>query len=426
MKNVVTNNIVKQINSDNISRTEYKELKYRNPTSSEYFNKNQENILNDILDLFNKANNIEKLLNENKSILEYETMYSKFKIKRLESEIENIRNEFESIVNNKDSYIKNIYPYNILSTSTAYVDNEYNCITNSPLSYESKLYIKNEINNSNFVPTTIYSNLTYLNISNEVDILSESRNDITNIFDGNNNTYFINNVTTRNEVTEVIASLEFEIPENIITSRNVNELLIKPYPANSIDILDVQYKTVTGTYEQIPCFETYCLNQTDFNIHQEEFETNIDNHYQLIDVDSIKLNFNPIKVHRVKITFRQKYYTKNDDNTKTFVLGFKTIDLRYNNYSNNYDVIGFNVEFPKNKTIMFNSITPILSNKNEIDIKNINFNFYNVYEDGSKAKILNKTPFVCDTNNIYVECKIKSVECSPNILKFNVNYKYTN
>ena len=75
---------------------------------------------------------------------------------------------------------------------------------------------------------------------------------------------------------------------------------------------------------------------------------------------------------------------------------------------------------------MFNSITPILSNKNEIDIKNINFNFYNVYEDGSKAKILNKTPFVCDTNNIYVECKIKSVECSPNILKFNVNYKYTN
>lgn len=419
MPDTITNNIVKQINSNNIHQTKYREAKYRNKTDSELFNKNQKEILNDILDLFNRANNIEKLLNENKEILENETMYSNFKIKRLEAEIENIRNEYESITNKKDYFIKNIYPYNLLYTSTANIDNEFNCITNTPTSYESKLYIKNEINDTTFVPTVIYNDLVYLNLNKSLDIISESQNDIIYAFDGNNNTYWINKITTRNEVTEVIASLEFEVPEDIITSRNVNELLIKPYPANSIDILDIEYKTVTGIYTQVPTYQTYCLNQTDFNIYQESIEENT----QILDVDSIKFNFNPIKIHRIKITFKQKYCTKNSDNTKTFVIGFKNIDLRYNNYSNNYDTICFNVEFPLNKTTTISNIKPIFSNEEEFSSRNINFDFYNLYEDGTRTKILNKTPFVLDTNKLYVECKIKSVDCTPNILRFEVEYK---
>lgn len=422
MKEYINSDVFKRINYNNIPQSEYSELKFRNITDSSLFNENQKAILDDILDIYNKANTIEQILQENQEILEYESTYNNFKVKRLEAEIENVKEKYEALINNKPYMKKYVYPYDVEKSSTALIDNIYDCITIAPVSYEPKTYIINELDNSTFVPTDINAIVEYLNINRSLDIVDEKQNSQTHIFDGNDNTYWINKVTTNSNIKEIIASVTFDIPEDIITSRKVNELLLRPYPANSIDIINVEYKTVSGSFQQIPNYQDYCTNQTLFNINWDNDRED----YELLDVDSLKFNFNDIQVNKIKITFRQKYFINNKDNTNNFVFGFKTIDARYNTYSNNFNTINFYIDFPKNKSVIFQSITPLFTNYTQIDAKKIKYDFYNVYDDNSKSKILNNTPFVCETSRLYVECKIKNSECSPNISKFEVKYKYSN
>ena len=422
MPSSLNNDIFKKIGYNNIPQSEYQEFKYRDTSSSDIFNRNQKDILDDILDLFNKANNLEVILKESKEILEFETSHSNFKIKRLEQQIENIKLEYESNMNLNSLITKYIYPSQMTKESTTQQDEIYNCINVLPLNYETKTYIKHSLNGTTFAPTNIYNQLSFLNINKDSDIIEKVSTNFLNAVDGDNNTYWANKVTTSSNIKEIVASVEFEIPDNIITSRDVNELLLRPYPSNSIDIIDIEYKNITGGYVQIPSYQTYCTNQSDFNISYDDDRED----YTILDVDSIKLNFEPIQVQKIRVTFRQKYYSNNGDGTNTFVLGFKTIDPRHNLYTNSFSKSCFVVEMPTNKKIIFDSLIPIYSNEAEIDNKKVKLDYYSLYDDGTKVKILNSTPFVCSTSKLYVEFSIKPGVCSPNILKFEAKYKFSN
>lgn len=410
------------ISNSNIPESKYIKLKYRDLSSSSLFNENQSSIISDILDLYNKANKIEEMLIEANSIFDNETNYSKFKIKRLESEIENIKERYEAIILSKEYFKSYIYPFDILSTSTVNIDSQCNCITVFPNRYETKTYIKNEITNDVYVPNDIVCNIKYENLYKEADIFNEKENDISLSYNGNNNSYWIRKVIVSNEnINNIIFSYELEIPDSIINSRNINELIIMPYPTNSIDILNIEYKTFNGSYEQLPNYFDYCMNQNDFNVR---WNSNSEG-YELIDVDSLKFNFNDIEAHRIKITASQKYFVSNENNTKTFIIGFKCVEPRYNYYNTNNHKINFIIDFPKNKAIQFESIFPVYTNSAQINNTSIKFDYYNLYPNGAKTKILNKAPFICATNQLYVECYIKAEDCSPNIIKFEAKYKYS-
>ena len=84
---------------NNIPSSNRKDFGYKAINSSSVHNKNQEEILNDILDLYNKTNSIEKVINEQldyikleNTMLEsiYSTMYNKYR---------DLYQRYESIIN---------------------------------------------------------------------------------------------------------------------------------------------------------------------------------------------------------------------------------------------------------------------------------------------------------------------------------------
>lgn len=414
-----------KIDINNVASTTRKEVGYRSNISSNEINEFNDTVLNDLLDLFNKANNISKELDENKMIIDSETNHLKYKIKRLEGELETLQNKYNSLIGDNKVQTKYIYPVDVVTNnldSTAYVDTIFNSITMTPVSSESKTFIYDELYDKSFVPPTLYVDTEYVNINPKVDIIKTEENDITNCMCSNNNKYWIRQVTTNADVKEIVGKIYITLPDDVITTRNINEVLVKPYPTNALDIISIEYVNHNDIKNAIPTFSEFAINQSDFNII---FNPDTEE-YELADVDSIKLNFKDISATQIIITFRQKYYNKNIDNTNTFTFGFKDIDIRNNKYSNSYNTFQFEVDFNTNKIVTLSDVVPVITNNTQMDNKSITFDFYSVTDTGSINKILDKLPFVCPTNKLLVKGKMFSNNCTPNVTKFKVNYLLNN
>lgn len=410
-----------KIDISNVPSTKRKQVGYRTNISSSDINEFNDNVLNDLLDLFNKTNNISKELEENKMIIDSETNHLKFKIKRLEEELETVKSKYDSILSDNKIHTKYIYPTNIVSentNSTSYIDTVYNSITLTPLNTQPKTYIFDEIYNKSFIPPTLFTETEYVNINPKIDIISETENEINNCLCGENNKYWIRQVTTNSDIKEITCRLKIVLPDNIITTRDINEILIKPYPTNAIDIVNVEYINLNDIKNILPAFSEYATKQSDFNILWNEDTEE----YELIDVDSLKFNFKDIPVTQLVITFRQKYYTKNLDDTNTFTFGFKNIDIRNNKYSNTTNTFQFKVDFKTNKVVTLNEINPIIVNDSQIDNKSIVFDYYTISESGEITKIFDSLPFICLTDKILVKGRMFSHNSTPNINKFEIKY----
>lgn len=410
-----------KIDINNIPSTKRKSVGYRSNISSEETNEFNDNVLNDILDLFNKANNISKELDENKSIIDTETNHLKFKIKKLESKLDTITSKYNSVITNTNVLSKYIYPIEMISinqNSNAFIDTSYNTITMSAISSEPKTYIHDEIYDKSFTPPSLYVETEYLNINKDIDILKTEENEINNCLCGDNNKYWIREITTNSNIQEIEAKITITLPEDILTTRDINEILVKPYPTNSIDIINIEYSNYNDFKIQVPTFSEFATSQSEYNIlYNPETEE-----YELLDVDSIKLNFKEIAATKLIVTFRQKYFTKNSDGTNNFVFGFKDIDIRNNKYPNSYNSFQFNIDFNTNKTVTLSNVEPIITNNTQVEKKSIVFDYYYIDHNGEMNKIFDKLPFICPTNKIFVKGRMFSNNCTPNITKFKIDY----
>lgn len=410
-----------KIDINNVPISKRKNVGYRTNISSSEINQFQDGVLNDLLDLFNKANDISKELEENKMIIDSETNHLKYKVKRLESELETLTNKYESIMSNNKVNSKFIYPVDIVvnnENSTAHIDSAYNSITMTPIHSQPKTYIYDELYDKSFIPPTLYCEAEYTNINPKIDIIKEEENEISNCLCGDNNKYWIRKVTTNANIKEIICKLYITLPDDIITTRDINEILVKPYPTNAIDIINIEYVNFNDIKNNLPVFSEYALSQSDFNtLWNEETEE-----YELIDVDSLKFNFKDVSATKMIITFRQKYYTKNLDDTNTFIFGFKNIDIRNNKYSNSTNTFQFEIDFKTNKVITLTDVKPVITNSTQLDNKSIVFDYYYITDNNTVNKIFDTIPFICPTSKLLVKGKIFSNNCTPNICKFEVQY----
>lgn len=395
---------INKINS--VPNTYFKECLFRGKNKSEDHNEFLNNIINDIVDLFNKASNIENNVNsitenvmlENNMLIEDNKILTN-KITELNQIINNY-----SIYNNKINYI---YPRNIENDMyfKSIIDNRKSCITVNHFSSCSKVNVLDESTNSTFVPKSLKYGIT-INPNgqkNNDDILSMEENEFANCFNNDLSDFYYNKVTTNNNVDYINAEVIITLPEDIISTRNINEINVDLTPFKGPVINKISHRLGNGFWceiEELKDLETYN------NGINENF----------------KLNFSKIQCNQLKIDLTLNKYTNIND-SKVFYFGFKNIDIKENNY-NNYSLFNFTHEFKEKNTIIINNIEAIYNNKKSLSGNLIQFEYYYVDNNDIKHKIVDSLPFVMPTNKLFVKCKLYNNEDStPNISKIEINYK---
>ena len=386
----------------NIPHTRLNKVGFRTTTSSDTHNDNQDKILEDILDLYNKSNNIEKKLTQALYVSNCENKYLQSKVLELQQKLDNIK----STTNNGDIKTLNIYP-NEIRTPRVYpakVDNVSSDITITPIISSSKVRIEDSDMDNIFIPPSLNVKLSELKLDG---IKSVEDSDVNYAFDGKKDSVWLRRVVTTNSVSSVTTTMTITLPEDVVTTYNINEIKICPFPVSSVDILSIKYRMSNGSWKLVPGFNTH---------------TSVKNGV-VKSAPNVKFSFSDIVANQIQIEFKQsKHITENGQ--RVFYLGCSDIDIRSNTYTGNANHIEFDINIPNDIiTPVITDIAAVYNNPNEILGNAIQYEFFYYGDDSLLHKIRDSIPFTSPSHNIIAKCKIFNGKSTPNIANFKINYK---
>lgn len=390
-------------NIGNIPISEENKEGYRSHISSNERNKRNKDYLDDILNLYNKSNSLEKKCNNAIDILSTENLFLKSYIDSLTTNIENLKNNIS-----KDSPTKTLVVYGreaYTDVNPAVVDKITSNITLSPKTSTSKLRIENKDEKIVLIPSSLEYDLeTYDNYH----ILKVEDNDFTKCLNDNMDDIFVRKVTTDSTINSMRMTVTITIPEKIVTSYDINEISIYPYPSNTCDLHNITYRISNGGFESIPGFRE----------HSKTINGIIPKY------GPVKYNFKKINANQIRILIMQDQYIQEGKN-RVFYLGFKKIDVRSLEYISNDNNFMFNIDIPENITSpMIVSVEEVYNNYSQIKAKSVQYEFFYYDKDNLLHKINDSLPFKCPSRKIVAKCKLYYNHlATPNIEKFIVTYK---
>ena len=269
----------------NIPSIQEREFKYRAKMSSHQLNEMQTEAFNDILDLFNKANQLQKTVYEMNLANNIEaTCYAK----RLEEAIINL-NKMTELYNNltsKETDYRYLTRYGFEAQTLndgfdAVVDQNTNDIIAHIVSSSSKTRLHDDTYDETLVPPSLQAYIGPDDFRVGGDIYSIEDSDINNAFDGNDATVWFRKVITSPDVEYIENEIVIGLPEDIITTRLMNQIIIKTFPIGYLDIMDIQYKS-NGAWQTIPGFEKHygCVERETNDLFGNTYS------YNVIDQDS--------------------------------------------------------------------------------------------------------------------------------------------
>lgn len=399
---------------NSIPQTKSNNIGIRSIADSKSQNEFEKQVLRDLLGLYNKANLLEIDLENTKEMMEIESSYTKISVGRTQTMLAHfIENYLNSSLEVKT---KTVYPSDFVSSDTnpVKIDLETFDVTLIPSYVESKVNIYDEISEETFIPDSL-----------KVELLSEENPGILNIvdsdvyqcFDKKNDTAWIRKVTTDNTVSEVITVMNIYLPHDMVTTDYVNEIIIKPFPVNSIDIKEIKYSP------------TYDVSYTTILDDLNDYEKNIVKDYRnFIGQDyeecfNIRLNFPEKKIKVMTISFSQKQYIQNGDQ-RVFYVGAKEIQVNLNKYTNIHGEILFRVPLEAGGK-QIEKISPSLNNPSIASAQDIEMEIYTVNELNEVYPVESSMPFSTVENELLVKAKINPIvgKNTPNVSKFKVFYK---
>lgn len=412
----------------NIPSIQEIEFKTREISDSHKLNQMQEQVFNDILDLFNKANTLQKEMYEMSVAANIEsTCYAK-RLEETLTKLSLIEEQYDNLLLAPEDF-RTITRYAIdatvdeLSPFSAVIDSNTNDIIANIISSVSKTRLYDDTYDETLIPPSlkIYVGPDSFNTDNE-HILTIEDSDISNALDGNISTVWFRRIVTDTSVESIENEVVIGLPEDIITSRMVNQIIISPYPSGYVDIMNVEYKT-NGAWQTIPGLEYHtCYSE-------EEYEDIFGNKYTrgvIKNAPNIKLNFKPIQTNQIRIKLRQRNYEYDaQNNRRVWYLGIRDLDINYNRYTKDhseFDIVFDFTETDKNIKIYD---TEIFCNNN-IDssvLENIYKEYYYYDADGNTHKVSDSLPFILTGHKLMVRFTIEGTIDTPNINKCSVKYK---
>lgn len=412
----------------NIPSIQEIEFKTREISDSHKLNQMQEQVFNDILDLFNKANTLQKEMYEMNVAANIEsTCYAK-RLEETLTKLSLIEEQYDNLLLAPEDF-RTITRYAIdatvdeLSPFSAVIDSNTNDIIANIISSVSKTRLYDDTYDETLIPPSlkIYVGPDSFNTDNE-HILTIEDSDISNSLDGNISTVWFRRIVTDTSVESIENEVVIGLPEDIITSRMVNQIIISPYPSGYVDIMNVEYKT-NGAWQTIPGLEYHtCYSE-------EEYEDIFGNKYTrgvIKNAPNIKLNFKPIQTNQIRIKLRQRNYEYDaQNNRRVWYLGIRDLDVNYNRYTKDHSEFDMVFDFTETDKNIKIYDTEIFCNNN-IDssvLENIYKEYYYYDADGNTHKVSDSLPFILTGHKLIVRFTIEGTIDTPNINKCSVKYK---
>lgn len=412
----------------NIPSIQEIEFKTREISDSHKLNQMQEQVFNDILDLFNKANTLQKEMYEMSVAANIEsTCYAK-RLEETLTKLSLIEEQYDNLLLAPEDF-RTITRYAIdatvdeLSPFSAVIDSNTNDIIANIISSVSKTRLYDDTYDETLIPPSlkIYVGPDSFNTDNE-HILTIEDSDISNALDGNISTVWFRRIVTDTSIESIENEVVIGLPEDIITSRMVNQIILSPYPSGYVDIMNIEYKT-NGAWQTIPGLEYHtCYSE-------EEYEDIFGNKYTrgvIKNAPNIKLNFKPIQTNQIRIKLRQRNYEYDaQNNRRVWYLGIRDLDVNYNRYTKDHSEFDMVFDFTETDKNIKIYDTEIFCNNN-IDssvLENIYKEYYYYDADGNTHKVSDSLPFILTGHKLMVRFTIEGTIDTPNINKCSVKYK---
>lgn len=412
----------------NIPSVEKIEFKTREISDSHKLNKVQNQVFNDILDLFNKANTLQKEMYEMNMAANVESACYAKRLDETLTKLSLIEEQYNNLLLSHEDF-RTITRYALDATAdktspfAAVIDTNTNDIIANIISSVSKTRLYDETYDETLIPPSlkIYVGPDSFNTDNE-HILTIEDSNISNALDGNISTVWFRRIVTDTSIESIENEVVIGLPEDIITSRMVNQIILSPYPSGYIDIMSIEYKT-NGAWQTIPGLECHsCYSEEEY----EDIFGNKNTRGVIKNSPNIKLNFKSIQTNQIRVKLRQRNYEYDaQNNRRIWYLGIRDLNVNYNRYTKDHSEFDMTFEFPETHRNIKVYDTEIFCN-NDIDsavLENIYKEYYYYDADGNIHKVPDSLPFILTGHKLMIRFTIESVSETPNINKCVVRYK---
>ena len=413
----------------NIPDIQEREFKYRTRMESHVLNELQDEAFKDILDLFNRANQMQKAIYELSTVSAIENeaytemlLTSQYNLNIMTEMYENLSKK-PSEFHYQTQYGYQAYISKDIEDYGAVISAATNDITAGIMSSVSKTRMYDATYDELLIPPDLQVYIGPDSFQVGGDIIAIEDSDINKAFDGDMSSVWFRKVTTAPSVTEIENEVVIALPENIITTRQINEIVIKPFPAGWIDIIDIRYKA-NGAWQTIPGFTQHygCAVEEYNDIFANVYNKNI-----IIDCPDVKFNFKDIETNQLKIKLRQRHYKYDAaKNMNIFYLGLRDVDIVYNVYSKDSTEFCMDFSFPEiDRNIQVHDVELYFNNSNAINDTNFGVHKEYFYYDGTGNyhKIKNSCPFQLEGHKMRVKFTIEGSQETPNIHMAKAKYK---
>jgi hypothetical protein len=287
---------------------------------SEDYNKLIKAIGSDITTVFNMSNSNDNLTEQNMNTVVQENLFLQKKVKELEEQLAAIEKILATRSNDEDY----CYLYKTFNTTddieyaegTISQDTSYGVITLPCVNTQKIPFLKYS---KEFLRKNLDIKATIGNVT--IDLANDSN--LLNIIDGDDSTFWSTEVNTgetkwglTSESTYVDFSVTINMPTKLLPSLTLNAIGIKPHPTYSTTIKDIKYiSTTSGTENRI-----------------STFPLSSEQPVPIEGIDAERFMFPTISTKSITFYLRQPYYKQNNG-SRTFVIGIRSIDLESVNYA---------------------------------------------------------------------------------------------
>lgn len=410
----------------NIPTIKEREFKYRGRMDSSELNQMQDEAFGDILDLFNKANEMQREIHETKELYMIESECYAIRLANSNKRQKELEEAYQNVISNTDFRYLTAYANDAIVVPDEYaaiVDHRTNDVTAATVSTKSKTRLYDATYNEYLVPDSLQVSIGPDSFLKDTNVLSVEDSDIKKCFDGNLGSAWLRKVTTNRSVSYIENEIVIGLPEDIITTRAVNEIVIAPFPSGYVDIMDIQFKN-NGAWTTIPSFRdhTLCTEKTGYDIFGNAYT-----YWSIDNAPDVKFCFNEVQSSQLKIKLRQRNFFDDAENSRrTWYIGLRNVDVIYNSYTNDYSEFAMVYDFPETErnikvydaSIVFNNLSQ--SNDSSFGVTK---EYYYYDADGKFHKIASTAPFILDGHKLRIKFTIEGGQKSPNIYSCTVKYK---
>ena len=411
----------------NIPSIQEREFKYRGKMNSHALNEMQSEAFVDILDLFNKANALQKTVYEMNMANSVESACYTRRLEDAVRELEQLRDKYNNLTASLNDYrYITRYAYHASIDDNDYsasIDASTNDVIAHIASSTSKTRLYDSTYDETLIPPSLQAYIGPDSFRVGGEIFSIEDTDINHAFDGNNSSVWLRKVVTSQDVSEIENEIVIGLPEDIITSRLVNEIVISPFPVGYVDVMDVLYKS-NGAWRQVPGFKRH----DGCEAHQAvDTFGNTSTYYSINDASNLRFNFQDLQTNQIKIKLRQRHYESDNEHARRiWYLGLRDVDVIYNVYTRDHSEFNLVFDFPEvDRNIKIYDTEVFFNNENITNDKNFGVTKEYFYFDanGNAHKNPATCPFILQGHKVMVKFTIEGTQMTPNIHKCKIKYR---